>query len=145
MNNHQQHIDLEIEQAISGLKLASLWIFILFNMLFRDIHELANPAFIDKIHTQNVSEVILLASGVVISFVIAMIPLNLMIGGNIRQRLNLVAVAFTVLGLTYSLPGDLDDKWFIFIEMLILLIITYLSLLKPNPVKLNHQPSFRLL
>ena len=56
--------------------LSSLWIFVLFNMLFRDIHEFARPGAIEEFMAMEVAEGLLLAAGIVLSLFISMIVLN---------------------------------------------------------------------
>ena len=62
-------------------KLSSLWIFVLINMLFRDMHEFARVGFLEGILEANAngtqaSDGMLLIAGIVLELAIAMIILS---------------------------------------------------------------------
>ena len=97
--------------------LSSLWIVVLFNMLFRDIHELARPGALEEYMAMQVPEGLLLASGVVLSLLIAMIVLNHVLSRNAARWANLLLSLLAIAGLASNPPRDLDDIWFLAVEV----------------------------
>jgi len=121
--DENKHVEL-----ISAIKIATLWLFVLLCMLFRDVHETVNPNYFEQIKSQNTSDEILLASGVVLSFLVFMIPANFRFGRKARKHLNTIAVFIFLIGVTSMPPKDLDDYWFAIVEIIAIveiLRITY--------------------
>lgn len=107
--------------------LSSLWIFVLFNMLFRDIHEFARPGWIEELMTMEVADGLLLASGIVLSSFISMIVLNRVVPASVGRWANSLVAGLAVVSMIASPPGDLDDVWFFAVEVLALLAIVGLA------------------
>ncbi len=107
--------------------LSALWIFVLLNMLFRDIHEFARPGAIEEFMALDVAEGILLASGVVLTVFIAMIVLNRVLSVTSARWTNLVVSAVAIAAMVANPPGDLDDIWFFAVEIVALLVIIGLA------------------
>ena len=103
--------------------LSSLWIFVLFNMLFRDIHEFARPGWIEELMSMEVAEGLLLVSGMVLSLFISMIVLNRVLPSKAARWANVAVAALAIAAMLANPPGDLDDTWFFAIEILSLLAI----------------------
>ncbi|MDH5421476.1 MAG: DUF6326 family protein [Acidimicrobiia bacterium] len=103
--------------------LSSLWIFVLFNMLFRDIHEFARPGWIEELMTMEVAEGLLLVSGMVLSLFISMIVLSRVLPFRAARWANLAVSVLAIAAMLANLPGDLDDTWFFAIEILALLAV----------------------
>ena len=103
--------------------LSSLWIFVLFNMLFRDIHEFARPGWIEELISMEVAEGLLLASGIVLSLFISMIVLNRVLPSGAGRWANVTVSAVAIATMVANPPGDLDDIWFFAVEILALLAI----------------------
>ena len=103
--------------------LSSLWIFVLFNMLFRDIHEFARPGWIEELMSIEVAEGLLLASGIVLSLFISMIVLNRVLPSRAGRWANVTVSAVAIATMVANPPGDLDDIWFFAVEILALLAI----------------------
>ncbi len=107
--------------------LSALWAFVLFNMLFRDIHELLRPGAIEEFMSATVSEATLLASGVALSTLISMVVLSRVLPHRANRWANL-GVAVLALGSMLALPpNDLDDAWFLGVEIVGLAAIMWLA------------------
>lgn len=106
-----------------GALLSSLWIFVLLNMLFRDIHEFARPGAIEEFMAQDVSETLLLAAGIVLSLIISMIVIARILPPRINRWVNLIVAIVVIGSMLSNPPGDLDDVWFMAVEVLGLLAI----------------------
>jgi hypothetical protein len=107
--------------------LSSLWIFVLFNMLFRDVHEFARPGWIEELMSMDVAEGLLLASGVVLTMFISMIVLSRVLPLRGARWGNLIVSAIAIVSMIANPPGDLDDIWFFAVEVLALLAIVGLA------------------
>lgn len=107
--------------------LSSLWVFVLFNMLFRDIHEFARPGAIEEFMAMEVAEGLLLASGIVLSLFISMIVLTRVLPAGPARWANVTVAVVAIASMFASPPGDLDDMWFFAVEILALLAIIGLA------------------
>ena len=107
--------------------LAALWIFVLFNMLFRDIHEFARPGWIEELMSMDVAEGLLLASGVVLTVFISMIVLNRVLPRRAARWSNITVSVLAIASMIANPPGDLDDIWFFAVEVLALFAIIALA------------------
>ncbi len=104
--------------------LSTLWIFILFNMIFRDLHQFASEGFIQEIMALEVSQEMVLVFGFILEIPIAMVLLSRILTDKINKWANLIAAVITQLGLLSSLPGaDMDDIFFMIVESIALLAI----------------------
>ena len=106
--------------------LSALWIFVLLNMLFRDVHEFVGPG-IEELMATDVADGVLLASGVVLTLFIAMIVLNRVLSVAAARWTNLAVSAVAIAGIVANPPGDPDDIWFFAVEMVALLAIIGLA------------------
>ena len=82
-------------------KLSTLWIVVLFNMLFRDIHEFARTGFLEEMlaMTSNgaqISEGLLLAAAIFLQIPIGMIFLTQVLNVKVNRWANLIAAIITI-------------------------------------------------
>ncbi|NAS12204.1 DUF6326 family protein [Poritiphilus flavus] len=104
--------------------LSTLWIFILFNMIFRDLHQFASEGFIQEIMALEISQEMVLVYGIVLEIPIAMVLLSRILDDKFNKWANIIAGVITSLGLLSSLPtADMDDIFFIMVESAALLAI----------------------
>ena len=123
-------MELTIRERISTGRravLSSLWIFVLLNMLFRDIHELGRPGAIEEIMAQDVAAGLFLASGIVLTVFISMVVLSRVLPRLAARWANMVVAVVAIAGMAAIPPGDLDDVWFAAVEATALLAIIGLS------------------
>jgi len=119
-------------------KLSTLWIFFLFNIVFRDIHELVEPGFIEEILTGNangtpITEHMLLLGGVMIQGPIAMVVLSWLLPYRANRWTNtIVAVVYGVL-ITVFGATDLDDVFHLVMESAALSFIIWSAWRWRNP------------
>lgn len=112
--------------------LASLWLFVLLNILFRDIHELFRPGMLEEIlagivNGTLVTDQLLLISGIVLEIPILMTVLPRVLAYRINRSLNIGAALLMIAATVAVPPRDLDDIWFFAIEIIALLVIIGLS------------------
>jgi len=103
--------------------LSSLWLFVLINMLFRDVHEFLRPGAIEEFMAQEVSEGLLLAAGIVLTLLISMIVMNRVLPSKPARRANATVSVVAIASMVANPPGDLDDVWFFAVEVLALIAI----------------------
>ena len=114
-------------------KLSALWIFVLVNMLFRDMHEFARVGFLEGILEANAngtqaSAELLLAAGIILELAIAMIVLSRFLGMRVNRWANMtVASIFILTTIGFNLAPDLDDLFFAAMEMIGLISIIVIA------------------
>ena len=112
-------------------KLSTLWIVVLFNMLFRDIHEFARTGFLEEMlaMTSNgaqISEGLLLAAAIFLQIPIGMIFLTQVLSVKVNRWANLIAAIITIVMIvSNNLAPDLDDAFFVVVECVALLLVIW--------------------
>jgi hypothetical protein len=111
--------------------LSSLWVFILMNIIFRDLHEFVRPGFLAEVMTgslngQPLTEGLFLLGGVMIQVPISMIVLARVLPPRANRWANVLAILYTVVTIVMFAPGDLDDTFHAAIELLAVVAIGYL-------------------
>ena len=128
---------MDTEQKLTTLetkiKLSTLWIVVLLNMLFRDMHEFARPGFLEELlamttNGAQISEGLLLVAGIVLEIPIMMIFLTQLLDINVNRWANIVASVFTMVAIiSNTLNPDLDDIFFAVAECVALLLIIWFA------------------
>ena len=107
--------------------ISTLWIFILFNMVFRDLHQFLAKGYINEMMSQNISETSLLFYGVILEIPMMMMLLSRILNYQINKYANIISASIILLGILSTIAkADLDDYFFILMEStaLIGIIIT---------------------
>lgn len=125
MDTKQMLITMEMKA-----KLSSLWIFMLFNVLFRDIHDFFRPGLIEEMMTgivngTQITEELMLIAGITLQIPIAMIVLSRVLKYRFNRPANIIAGAITITFFLGNAPKDLDDIWFLVIGIMTLLFIMW--------------------
>ena len=104
--------------------LSTLWIFVMFNMLFADILSFIAPGFFEEIGEMAdiLTEPTLLMFAVLLEIPIAMILLSRVLGENALRRAHLVAVPITILFVVGGGSTSLHYFFFAGMEILAMLI-----------------------
>lgn len=115
-----------------GAKLSALWLFILLNILFRDIHQLVMPGFLQEIMTgrfngREITEELMLIGGLVVSVPIAMVPTSLLLTRRWVRPLTLLAALITTPTMIPPAPIDLDDAYHLLLQLLAMVGILTLA------------------
>lgn len=120
--------------------LSTLWIFVLFNMIFRDLHQFANEGFIEELMSQKIKEELVLVFGFILEIPIAMVLLSRVLNDKANKWANTVASIITLLGLLSTLPSaDMDDVFFTIVESAALLAIILIAWKLPLQSKTQLQ------
>ena len=118
--------------------LSTLWIFVLFNIAFRDIHEILRPGFLEEVMTGTVNGVqmtegFLLLGGMMLEIPIAMVLLSRVLPYRVNRWANIIAGPIAIALIVVGAPSDLDDMFFATIEVVTLLFIVWYAWKWPNP------------
>ncbi|MCA9950297.1 MAG: hypothetical protein KDE48_11670 [Anaerolineales bacterium] len=111
--------------------LSTLWIFVLLNMIFRDIHELVKPGYLEELMTgivngNQITDELLLLGGIMIEVVILMVLLSWILKVRNNRWANIIVGTITiVLVIINNTAPDLDDMFFATIQLIALVIIVW--------------------
>ena len=128
MNLQKQLLTLETKA-----KLSTLWIFVLFNVIFRDLHELAKPEYLEELINGQVSELMLLLAGFMIEVPIAMVLFSRLLPYRANRWTNLMAAAILLPLIILYGTTDLDDIFFLLVESAALLFVIWSAWRWRNP------------
>lgn len=112
-----------METLKTNLKLSAFWLFILLNIIFRDIHQFTMKSHLEMLLTgtyngTEVTEELMLLGGFLIEIPIAMFLFSLLLKRRSNRVLNLVAAVLTIGVLLAEPPSDMDDTFFKVIEFI---------------------------
>jgi hypothetical protein len=134
MDTNQKLITIDMKTTLS-----TLWIFVLLNVIFRDIHELFRPGFLAEMMTGTVNSVqvtegTLLIAGVMLEIPIAMVPLSRILNYSVNRWANIIVGIFTIASVVINNTApDLDDIFFAAIEVVSLTLIVWYAWKWPKP------------
>jgi hypothetical protein len=119
---HQQEVKL---------KILILWIFVFFNMIFRDLHEFGRTGFLQEltegvVNGVQITEFLLLIGGIMMEVPLLMLPLTMLLKPRVNRLANLCIGTLMVplMISSYDLL-DADDIFFLIFEVLALLLIIW--------------------
>ncbi|MCV3271284.1 DUF6326 family protein [Roseobacter sinensis] len=97
-------------------KLSVLWLFILLNIIFKDLHQFVMPGVIARLMTGEfngvpITEELMLFGGIVVSVPIGMVPLSHLVQRRSLRPLTYCAAALTTVTMVPPQPVDLDDMY----------------------------------
>ncbi|MGJ3253115.1 MAG: DUF6326 family protein [Elainellaceae cyanobacterium] len=119
-------------------KLSTLWIFVLLNMIFRDLHELAKPEYLEELMNGEVSEQILLLAGFIIEVPIAMVLLSRLLPYGANRWANIIAATVVLSLVLFYGTTDLDDTFFLIVESAALSLVIWTAWRWRNPYLKQH-------
>ena len=108
--------------------LSTLWIFVLLNIIFRDLHEFFRAGMVEEIITGTpVSEQVMLIGGIMMEIPILMVLLSPILDYRINRWANII-IGAVVIALIISVGyEDLDDIFFATVEVIALSAIVWLA------------------
>ena len=146
MTVQSANVQKQILTMAMKAKLSALWIFFLFNIIFRDIHEFVEPRFIEEIMTGTsngnpITEHLLLLGGVMIEVPIAMVLLSLLLPYKVNRWTNMiVAMLYGVLVPAFG-TTDLDDTFHLIMEVAALSTVIWSAWRWRNPLPKRYSVS----
>ena len=138
MNLLGKGIEMDSPTMNMKAKLSTLWIFMLLNVSFDDIHGLLKPGFLEEIMTGTVNgtqmtEGLLLLGAVMIEVPIAMVLLSRVLKYRVNRWVNIIAGAMTIALVINNRPAAPDQIFFATIEVVTMLLIVWYAWKWPNP------------
>lgn len=120
------------------IKLAALWLFVLLNIIFRDIHQFALKSHLEMLLTGTyngvvITEELMLFGAVIVQIPVAMVPLSVWLARRANRPVTLLAVVLATAGMLSNAPTDLDDWFHLIIQLLAMAAIVRLAWLWPGP------------
>ena len=121
--------------------LSTLWIFVLLNMVFRDLHQMGKPGFIKEIMSGTVNGIqitdeLALIGGLLAEVPILMVLLSRILDDKANKWTNLIAGIITLTVFATAVPSaDLDDVFHMIIEVVAILWIFRIAWKLPSLVK----------
>ncbi len=125
--------------ADTNIRLPAIWLFILLNTIFRDLHQFVMPGFLETIMTGQfngleITPILMLIGGVVVSVPISMVPLSLVLERRFTQPLTFVPALIATITMIPTAPIDLDDAYHLVLQLTAMLAIVVLAWRwKPTP------------
>ena len=108
--------------------LSTLWIFVLFNIIFRDIHEFFRMGMLEEIITGTpVTEQVMLIGAFMVEIPILMVLLSRILNYRINRWANIIIGAVTIALVIGMGQKDLDDIFFATVEVIALSAIIWLA------------------
>jgi len=114
-----------VKMEDTKVKLSTLWISVMFIMVFADILSFIRPGFLEEIGKQQITDGFLLIAAVFIVIPIAMIFLSRVLKPTVNRWANIIAAAITIL---WVIGGGSTYPHYIFfaaIEVVCMLVIVW--------------------
>jgi len=110
--------------------LSALWVFLMMNIIFRDIHQFLSPGYMDwvlagEMFGHHITDDLLLYGGLAVEVMIAMVLLPHILPRRVLRIVNTFAVLFTTALVLFTPPIDPDDVFFLIIVLATLLAILW--------------------
>jgi len=109
--------------------LSTLWVFVLLNIIFRDLHQLGKKGFIEEIMTGvingvKITDELALVGGVLAEIPIMMVLLSRILNDRANKWANVIAGIITLAVFASAAPyADMDDVFHMVIEVVAILWI----------------------
>lgn len=109
--------------------LSTLWIFVLLNIIFRDLHQFVRSGFIEEIMTGTVNGIeitdeLMLLGGFLAEIPILMVLLSRILDDSVNKWANIIAGLITLTVFATAVPSlDIDDAFHMAIEVAAILWI----------------------
>ena len=138
MNASQKIITIDMKA-----KLSTVWIFVLFNILFRDIHEFVKPGFLEEVMTGTVNGVQITEGLLFLGWIMAEIPISMVLLSRVlkysaNRWANIIAGVTTIAFVISNGARDLDDTFFAATEIAALLLAIWYAWTWPKPKLSTH-------
>ncbi len=114
------------------IKLSALWLFILLNIIFRDIHQMALASHLEMLMTGyyngiEITDDLMLLGGFLVQVPIAMVLFSLLLTRRIARPVTMMAAILTTGTLLSTAPTDMDDTFHLVIELVAMAAIVWTS------------------
>ena len=126
-------ISRETAKLDPRMLLSTLWIFVLLNMLFRDVHEIPKREFLEEalagtFNGMVITDMGMLVGGIMIEMLIVMVLFSRILPYSLNRWANIgVGLVVIVLLAMNNAAPDLDDIFFAIVETVALVFIIGLA------------------
>lgn len=129
-----------METIDTKTKLSALWLFILLNIIFRDIHQMTMASHLEMLLTGTyngtvITDTIMLIGGFLVEVPIAMVLFSLLLNRKIGRPVTFFAALMTTGTLLSTPPSDPDDVFFLIIELAAMSAILWTAWTWPDRVR----------
>ena len=123
------NLNKKITELDTKAILSTMWIFVLLNIIFRDIHEIVTPEFLEKtLNSVQPTEGLFLAAAIMLEIPIAMVFLSRILKYGLNRWANILTGLLTILlTVTNNTTPDLDDIFFAIVEIAGALLIIWVA------------------
>jgi len=118
--------EIQHQLAMRDMKatLSTLWVVVLLNVIFKDLHDFLRPGAIEFMMSGTVTDAILLSTGIGLSTFVAMVALSRILPYRLNRWVNIIVASIFILSLlTIARPLDLDDTWYWVVKLVTLALI----------------------
>lgn len=119
------------------VRLSTLWIFVMFNMVFADIVGLLNPGALEEMIAMKPSQGVLLAFSMLLEIPIAMIVLSRILRHKANRLVNMIAGVTTICFVIGG--GNTSASYLFFLRLSKLLVWSQLSCVRGNGLKTDEE------
>ena len=121
-----------METTDTRIKLAALWLFILFNIIFRDIHQFALKSHIEMLLTGTyngvvITEELMLFGAIMVQVPVVMVPASVLLSRRVCRPGTYIAAVLATAGMVSNAPTDLDDVFHLVVQLLAMVGIVGLA------------------
>ncbi len=117
-----------LESIKKPVLLSTMWVFILLNMIIRDLHQFLHIGYIQEMMEMSISEEAMLVFGIVAEIPLLMIVLSRILKPMPNKWANTFAAIIALLGLLSTLPNaDLDDLFFMVVQIISLTVVVRIA------------------
>ncbi|MTI38564.1 DUF6326 family protein [Fulvivirga lutimaris] len=127
--------------------LSTLWVFVLLNIIFRDLHQFVKSGFIEEIMTGfvngiKITDELMLLGGFLAEIPILMVLLTRILDDKANKWANIIAGIITLAVFATGIPSlDIDDAFHIAIETAAILWIFRIAWKLPTHDNINNTES----
>ena len=119
------------------VRLSTLWIVVMFNIVFADILSFINPGFLEEVMTGYAGEIeitegLLLAFAILLEIPIAMILLSRVLKYRANRWANIIAAVITIVFVIGGGSTDVHYLFFATVEVVLLAMIIWYAWKWPN-------------
>jgi hypothetical protein len=129
----------------SEILISNLWIFVLFNIIFRDLHQFGDKDFLSEalggtINGMVITDELMMLGAILAEIPIAMVLLSRILRPKTNKILNTIAVIITSGVLISAMPyADMDDVFHFLFEIVALMLILWIVWKrKPSTIETSH-------
>ena len=111
-----------MEKVDTRIKLSALWLFILFNIIFRDIHQFVLKSHLEMLLTGSyngvvITEELMLFGAVIVQIPIGMALLSVFLNRKYCRPVSIGAAVLATAGILSNAPTDMDDVFHLVVEL----------------------------